>query len=160
MKCRNLPTRRPLEKLAITMFPMGPTLKDEFPEVLNYSRVDWIKQYEMTYGEKRVFFPQDLLRGYLLSPDVRLPAPERRPANRPAKTKQHRADGIGCQGIIRQRRIPSARPFRISGDDTLLFTVTGILKDVPANSQFQFDALQSLNTIYKPDWMNRWGTMA
>jgi putative ABC transport system permease protein len=41
------------------------------------------------------------------------------------------------------------------GEDTLLFTVTGILKDVPANSQFQFDALQSFNTAYKPDWAHR-----
>src|SRR5580692_9206923 len=36
------------EKIAISMFPMGPTLKDEFPEVLNYCRVDWFKQFEMT----------------------------------------------------------------------------------------------------------------
>src|ERR1700722_15561142 len=28
------------QKTATTAFPMGPTLKDEFPEVLNYCRVD------------------------------------------------------------------------------------------------------------------------
>src|SRR6185437_12016880 len=33
--------------------------------------------------------------------------------------------------------------------DTVLYTVTGILKDVPANSQFQFDALQSFNTVLR-----------
>ena len=46
------------QKVAITMFPMGPTLKDEFPEVLNYSRVQLNDQYELTYGEKRIFLPQ------------------------------------------------------------------------------------------------------
>src|ERR1700761_4379470 len=46
------------QKEAITQFPIGPMLKSEFPEVLNYSRVDLNKTYEMTYGEKRVFFPQ------------------------------------------------------------------------------------------------------
>ncbi len=30
-------------------------------------------------------------------------------------------------------------------------------EDIPNNSQFQFDALFSFNTIYKPDWMNNWG---
>ena len=46
------------QKVAITMFPMGPTLKEEFPEVLNYSRLAWHKQYEMEYGEKKIFLPR------------------------------------------------------------------------------------------------------
>src|SRR5882757_11326967 len=33
------------QKVAITMFPMGPTLKDEFSGVLNYSRVQPNNQY-------------------------------------------------------------------------------------------------------------------
>jgi putative ABC transport system permease protein len=41
--------------------------------------------------------------------------------------------------------------------DTVLFTVTGILADVPENSQLQFDALCSFNTWIKPEWMNSWG---
>jgi putative ABC transport system permease protein len=43
------------------------------------------------------------------------------------------------------------------GDDTLQFVVTGVLKNVQANSQFQFEGLFSFNTIYKPEWMNGWG---
>ena len=64
------------QKTASTMFPMGPTMKDEFPEVLNYSRVDGKSKYEMTYGEKRVFFPQTFFSpyviSYLLFPSTRL----------------------------------------------------------------------------------------
>jgi len=96
----------------------------------------------------------DLLRGYFLSPDVRLSAPEGRPANRPAKTKQHRVDGIGGPETIWQYG-PYRQTVSHFDQDTLLFTVTGILKDVPGNSQLQFDALQTLNTIYKPEWMTR-----
>jgi len=55
---QKFPSMAAAQKAAITMFPMGPTLKDEFPEVLNYSRVQSNNEYEMTYGEKRVFFPQ------------------------------------------------------------------------------------------------------
>jgi putative ABC transport system permease protein len=145
-------------KIAATMFPMGPTLKDEFPEVLNYSRVDLNNQYEMTYGEKRVFFPQTYFvdTAFLRMFDFPLLKGNRQVAlQKPnsivltesaARTLFGNADPIG-------------KTVSHFGDDTLLFTVTGILKDVPANSQFQFDALQSFNTVYKPDWMNRWGDL-
>ena len=41
--------------------------------------------------------------------------------------------------------------------DTVSFTVTGIMKDIPDNSQFQFEALFSFNSIFKPEWLNNWG---
>jgi len=144
------------EKIAITMFPMGPTLKDEFPEVLNYSRVDLNNQYEMTYGEKSVFLPQTYFvdTAFLRMFDFPLLKGDRRAAlQKPnsivltesaARTLFGNADPIG-------------KTVSHFGNDTLLFIVTGILKDVPANSQFQFDALQSYNTVYKPNWINRWG---
>ena len=145
------------EKIATTMFPMGPTLKDEFPEVLNYSRADLNTQYEMTYGEKRVFLPQTCFvdTAFLRMFDFPLLKGDRQAAlQKPnsivltesaARTLFGNADPIG-------------KTVSHFGDDTLLFTVTGILKDVPANSQFQFDALLSFNTVYKPKWMDRWGS--
>ena len=42
-------------------------------------------------------------------------------------------------------------------NDTTILVVTGILKDVPHNSQIQFDALIPFSTIAQPDWMNNWG---
>src|SRR3954451_22902505 len=42
------------QKVALSMFPMGPTLKNEFPEIKNVTRVNWREQYQMTYQEKRV----------------------------------------------------------------------------------------------------------
>src|SRR5258706_16472720 len=46
------------QKVALSMFPMGPTLKNEFPEIKNFTRVRWSEKYQMTYAEKRVFLPQ------------------------------------------------------------------------------------------------------
>src|SRR6185436_3905443 len=43
------------------------------------------------------------------------------------------------------------------GGDTLSFTVTGILKNVPDNSHMQFDGLFSFSTIYRPQMMENWG---
>jgi putative ABC transport system permease protein len=144
------------EKIAVSMFPMGPTLKDEFPEVLNYCRVDWFKQFEMKYGEKRVFLPQAYFvdTAFLRMFDFPLLEGDR-------QTALQKPNSIVLTQSAARTLLGTADPIGkiVSnfGSDTLLFTVTGILKDVPANSQLQFDAVQSLNTISKPDWMNRWG---
>jgi putative ABC transport system permease protein len=147
-----------VQKEAATMFPMGPTLKDEFPEILNYSRVDGNKQYEMTYGEKRVFFPQAYFvdTAFLRMFDFPLLKGNR-------QTALQKPNSIVLTESAARTLFGNADPVGKTvshfGQDTLLFTVTGILKDVPANSQFQFDALQSFNSIYKPIWMDRWGEL-
>jgi len=41
--------------------------------------------------------------------------------------------------------------------DTISFVVTGVMKDVPENSQQQFDALFSFSTVYKPWMFTNWG---
>jgi len=146
------------QKEAATMFPMGPTLKDEFPEILNYSRVDGNKQYEMTYGEKRVFFPQTYFVDTAFLRMFDFPLLE---GNR--QTALQKPNSIVLTASAARTLFGNADPIGRTvshfGQDTLLFTVTGILKDVPGNSQFQFDALQSYNTVYKPNWMNRWGDL-
>ena len=44
------------QKVALSMFPMGPSLKNDFPEILNYTRVHWEDDFQMTYGEKRIYY--------------------------------------------------------------------------------------------------------
>src|SRR5215831_12539678 len=45
------------QKVALSMFPMGPTLKNEFPEILNYTRVNWDAKVQAGYQEKRIWIP-------------------------------------------------------------------------------------------------------
>jgi putative ABC transport system permease protein len=143
------------QKVATTMFPMGPTLKNEFREVLNYSRVQLNSQYELTYSEKRLFLPQTYFvdTSFLQMFDFPLLQGDR-------PTALQKPNSIVLTESVARELFGNADPIGKTithfGDDTLLFTVTGILKDIPGNSQFQFGALQSYNTIYKPDWMNRW----
>jgi putative ABC transport system permease protein len=143
------------QKVAITMFPMGPTLKDEFPEVLNYSRVQLNDQYELTYGEKRMFLPQTYFvdTSFLRMFDFPLLQGDR-------QTALQKPNSIVLTESVARELFGKADPIGKTvshfGDDTLLFTVTGILKDVPGNSQFQFAALQSFNFDVILHWMNRW----
>src|SRR5690348_12982718 len=34
------------QKVALSMFPMGPTLKKEFPEIRNFTRIHWEDKYQ------------------------------------------------------------------------------------------------------------------
>ena len=144
------------QKVGLSMFPMGPTLKAEFPEIRNFTRVHWDTKYQLTQTEKRIFVPQvffvdstflqmfdfKLVRGdrntALLKPHSALITEET------AKKLFGDADPIG-------KRITHY------GYDTTAFEVTGVLANVPKNSQLQFDALFSFSTIINPDMSKNWG---
>jgi putative ABC transport system permease protein len=142
------------QKYGSTEFSTAVTLKNEFPEVLNYTRVDDYSQYEMTYGEKRVFFPQIFFvdTSFLQLFDFLLLEGDRH-------TALQKPNSIVLTASAARELFGSADPIGKTvshfGEDTLLFTVTGILKDVPGNSQLQFDAVQSMSSIYQPGWMTQ-----
>ena len=144
------------QKVALSMFPMGPTLADEFPEITNFTRVRWTNKYQMTYGEKRIYFSQSYFvdSTFLQMFDFKLLQGNRVTAlqkpNSAVLTEESAKKLFGNES-------PIGKTIRHYGEDTIQFIVTGILQNVPANSQLQFEGLYSFNTIYKPDWMNGWG---
>src|ERR1700744_2489822 len=144
------------QKVALSMFPMGPALRQEFPEIKNFTRIRWQEKYQLTQTTKRVFLPQvffvdstffkifdfKVLRGEgqtaLLRPHTALLTEET------AKKMFGDADPIG-------------KTITHYGNDTVTFAVTGIVANPPKNSQLQFDALFSFSTIYKPMMFTNWG---
>jgi len=143
------------QKVALSMFPMGPALKQEIPEIKNFTRIHWAQKYQLTYDKKKVFLPQtffvdstffkifdfQVVRGDkqgLLKPHSAMITEET------AKKLFGDADPIG-------------KMITHYGDDTVTFAVTGILANVPKNSQLQFDALFSFSSIYKPWMFTNWG---
>jgi putative ABC transport system permease protein len=144
------------QKVALSMFPMGPTLKEDFPEVKNYTRVNWNDDYQMTFGEKRIYFKHTYFvdTSFLSIFDFPLVKGNRlqvlQKPNSAVLTESAAAKLFGYAD-------PIGKTITHYAGDTASFTVTGIIKDIPDNSQLQFDALFSFNSIYKPDWMNNWG---
>jgi len=144
------------QKVALTMFPMGPTMKSEFPEIKNFTRMSWRQKYPLTYGDKQVFLPQlffvdstflqlfdfKLIQG---DPETALQKP-----NSVLLTETSAKKIFGSEDAI-------GKTVTHYAGDTTSFVVTGILADVPQNSHIQFDGLLSFNTIYQPEWMDRWG---
>src|ERR1700710_215755 len=46
------------QKVGLSMFPMGPTLKAEYPEVKSFTRIHWDSKFQLTFQQKRIFVPQ------------------------------------------------------------------------------------------------------
>ncbi|HEY4336618.1 MAG TPA: ABC transporter permease, partial [Puia sp.] len=144
------------QKVALSMFPMGQTMKAEFPQIKNYTHVRWNEKYQMTNGEKRVFLPQVFFvdTAFFQMFDFRLLRGDRATAllkpNSIVLTASTARKLFGSED-------PMGRTITHFANDTVLFRVTGIAADVPENSQLQFDALGSFNTFIKPDWSNMWG---
>src|ERR1700692_2604688 len=135
------------QKVALSMFPMGPTLKNEFPEIKNYARVTWRNKFPITFGEKRVYFPQMLFvdSSFLQMFDFKLLEGNRETVlekpNSIVLTAASAKSLFGKEEAI-------GKKVTHYGSDTTSFIVTGILENTPTNSQLQFDGLLSFNTIY------------
>jgi putative ABC transport system permease protein len=144
------------QKVALSMFPMGPTLKNDFPEIKNFTRISWRNKFQMTYREKRVYLPQTFFvdSTFLQIFDFKLIK-----GNRETVLKEPNSIVLTQAGAekIFGKEDPVGKRVTHYENDTTSFVVTGIMENVPENSQLQFDGLMSFNTIYKPDWMNGWG---
>ncbi|MEP7107190.1 MAG: ABC transporter permease [Ferruginibacter sp.] len=144
------------QKVALSMFPMGPTLKIEFPEIKNFTRINWNQKVQMTYQDKRFYLPQMFFvdSTFLEIFDFKLIKGNKLTAlQKPNSVVLTEASVEKLFG----KEDPIGKTVSHFGNDTSSFTVTGVIQNVPANSQLQFDGLFSFNTIYRPDWMNNWG---
>lgn len=145
------------QKVALSMYPMGPTLKEEFPEVKDFSRVRRFNNMAVNNENKKVELTNGLyvdanffeLFGFnLLQGDKTQVLSEPNTAvltSKSAKMLFGKEDPIG-KNIIRYE------------NDTTTFKVTGIVENTPATSHLQFDAVFSFSTIAGPDNMDNWGS--
>ncbi|MFL5788180.1 MAG: ABC transporter permease, partial [Flavisolibacter sp.] len=118
--------------------------------------VSWTGKIEMTYGEKRVFFPEMFFvdSTFLQIFDFPLLKGDR-------NTVLEKPNSIVLTEDAAKKLFGNDNPIGKTithyGDDTTSFMVKGIMKNIPDNSQFQFDGLMSFNSIYNPSWLSNWG---
>jgi putative ABC transport system permease protein len=144
------------QKVALSMFPMGPALKQDLPEIKNFTRINWHEKYQMTYGSKKLFLPEVFAvdSTFLKIFDFKVIRGDRETA----LLKPH---AVMLTESTAKRLFGDADPMgkviTHYGDDTVTFAVTGILADPPKNSQLQFDGVFSFSSIYKPWMAKNWG---
>jgi putative ABC transport system permease protein len=130
------------QNVALSMYPMGPTLKTEFPEVKNFTRVRESSKMELRYKEKRIFLPSVLYvdSTFMQLFDFQLLQGDRNKMleniNTIVLTRESAKKIFGNEN-------PIGKSITKYSGDTITFTITGILKDVPENSHMQFDGYLS-----------------
>lgn len=145
------------QKVALSMYPMGPTLQAEFPEIQQFTRVIRSANRPLNLGEKRVYLEQMFVvdSNFLDMFDFELLKGDRNTAldepNTAVLTEATAAKFFGDED-------PLGKTLMSYGRDTFALRVTGVLKNVPANSHLQFDALVPVRTIARPQWMENWGS--
>src|ERR1700754_447076 len=143
------------QKVALSMFPMGPALQQELPEIRNFTRIRWQEKYQLTYDKKKLFLPQTFFvdSTFFKIFDFKIVRGDKQGLLKPHSamiTEETAKNLFGDADPIGKTRTHY-------GDDTLTFAVTAILANVPKNSQLQFDALFSFSSIYKPWMFTNWG---
>ena len=146
------------QNVALSMYPMGPTLQEDYPEIEAFTRMVNRQEVPLEHGDQKIYvdklfltdtaffeiFDFELLRGdketALQEPNSILITEETA-----LKFFEH-TDVLGEQ-------------FSVSVGDTFLLKITGVLADIPRNSHLQFDGLISLNSFPEQNerWMQRWG---
>ncbi len=144
------------QNVALSMFPMGPTLKNEFPEVLNFTRIRNMDKVKLRVDDKKF----SLASGYFVDStflqifDYKLVKGDKNQVlqkpNSVVLSEESAAKIFGNEDAI-------GKIITVYGGDTTRFTVTGILENIPKTSHLQFDGLFSFNTIIKPENMENWG---
>lgn len=144
------------QNVALSMFPMGPTLKNEFPEVRNFTRVRENQKVNVNYEGKKIYLPAICLvdSTFLDIFDFKLIRGDRATAlqqpNSVIVTEETAKKLFGSGD-------PLGKMIQRYSNDTINLVITGVLENVPANSHMQFDALISFSTIFRPQMLENWG---
>lgn len=147
------------QKIARTMFPMGPTLKEEFSEIIDFARIISLEHVPLQEPGKDAIMATwcgadaSFLRIFgfqLITGDASTALAQ---PGSIILTQNLASQLFGSQN-------PLGRIVRNQGRDTLDYTVTGILQNVPEQSHLQFDAIFSFSTALiageSDDWENDW----
>jgi putative ABC transport system permease protein len=147
------------QKVALSMYPMGPSLSKDYPEVEDFARIFTWDDIPLIHEDKKVYVDKfywadsaflDIFSFPMLAGD---PGSALDDPNTIIVTETTAKKVFGGLDVI-------GKQIQVAGDDTFSCTITGVMKDIPDASHLQFDGLLSLNTLRGEDndrMMERWG---
>jgi putative ABC transport system permease protein len=144
------------QNVALSMYPMGPTLVQEFPQIKNFVRSSYMEKTDFTYKEKTVFLPRvhRVDSTFFSIFDYKLVRGDRKAVL--DKPNSVVLTETSAKKIF-DKEDPIGKSVTIYSRDSTILQVTGIMEDVPLNSHLQFDGLISFSTARNPNWINNWG---
>lgn len=142
---------------ALVPMPMAPTLKDEYPEIKEFTRFagfglqDILFKYkDLQFFEDKIYFTDSTIFK-LLDYEFVLGSPENalNEPNTIVITESFASKYFGKEN-------PMGEMFTTSNFGN--FRVTGVIKDIPANSHLRFDCLLSMATIVELTGVDRFNS--
>ncbi|MBD0333488.1 MAG: ABC transporter permease, partial [Chitinophagaceae bacterium] len=139
-------------KAAYTMFPMGPTIKQEFSQVDHFARLFPASQKQISNGDKKLVFNQsfwvdpsffEIFDFTSVDGDIKSALLE---PNTAVLTESGAEKIFGTADAVGKTFLRDTTPFKVNA----------VLKDIPENSHLQFEALFSIITI-NDDYIKNWG---
>lgn len=140
-----------------TPMPLAPALKDEFPEIISAARLTPYGETALSYGEKE--FLEE--RFFVADPDIfnifSFPLLQGDP-----QTALKDPDSIVLSGRMAKKYFGSENPIGKTlirnGKDP--FKVTGVMKDIPANSHFIMDFVIPFEFHQARTRLKKWGALS
>ncbi|MCB0838252.1 MAG: ABC transporter permease [Bacteroidetes bacterium] len=147
------------QKVALSMFPMGPTLKEEFPEIKTYTRFVSRGNVPINRGDQRIYLDKLYLVDSMLYDifDFELKYGDKETA---LKDPNSILITEATAGKFFDQENPIGEQLFFNQDDTTGLKITGVLYDIPAHSHLQFDGLISMGTMGAEGYernMGNWG---
>ena len=146
-----------LQKVALNMPGMGPSMIADYPEVVNFTRF-WNRGSQLFKKEEQQLLIENVRAvdsTFFDIFDFELLAGDRSTSlDDPFSLILTEETALK---FFKSSEIAVGKTITIRDEE---FKITGILKNVPENSHLQFDALISITTFTRkePDFNNRWGT--
>jgi putative ABC transport system permease protein len=148
---------KPMMNWAITQFPLGPTLRKDYPEVEEFTRFvpngrTLYKYGDLKFYEDKIYFADSgifkIFSHHFIegNPNTALVAP-----NSIVLTKSIAEKYFG--------KAANAIGKSLENDNKQLFRVTAVIDDVPQYSHIRFNLLVSLSTL-PADFGNNWGNFS
>lgn len=144
------------QNVALSMFPMGPTLKEEFPEILNYVRVRPSGEMKFRMNESTFTLAETFWADSSFFEIFDFKLIEGDPVTALTKPGSMVLTATGAKQLFGDDS-PMGKVLEVAEEDSAFFTVTGILADIPENSHLKFEGLASFSTFVGPQNMENWG---
>ena len=138
----------------------GPTLKEEFPEIESFVRFRRIRNLVLMHNNT----PYDGIVGSLADSEY-FDVFDRGLVKGDERTALNEPYSVVLSTSIAQKLYGNGNPIgqslKIAGDDTVTFTVTGVMDNTNRNTHIKNDLLVSFKTfhtwkIYENDWKYTW----
>lgn len=144
------------QKVALSMFPMGPGLQNDFPEVLNYTRIIRSEKMPLGYKAKKIVVPSFM---WVDSTFFRMFDFPLLKGNRQTVLNGS-GDAVISESLAKKvfgNEDPIGKMVSWYGGDSTEFIVRGIMEDVPETSHLQMDMVAAITTEVKADYAGSWG---